>query len=1208
MIDPMMKLAVWFSRVYSEITSKTRFSTRVDLLTEVRTVSGKKVVPNGVYYSPMPIIGIQPLSIEDILAPHQETIQEIVKRSGLTSTSKKFTPDKLIREVIWKTAEYIHLLPASEDYHHSDAGGLLSHSLEVAKMALGEAYNSDLPAKTYPDLEILRRTRYFYAVFISALLHDIGKVFSDVRVFCVDNHIQWQPRLEPLTQWAVKHNVTSYRVEYVKGRGKRHERAASYVLSAVLTNEAKEYILGCQTDDIFAEIDDSITHYTERDGYINQALRRADSASTLKDIQGRHLKETGRREYSLSTHFIRATQQLTPEWTVNQKGSMMWVIGGDIYIAYPQAIIEIMEAIKSVGVNCPNDVNVVCNQMIEQHFIEPSDLQTRSAFWMSGDYTEDDAMKIQHDMVVGKKRAVWTSIVKLKSVHYAYGSLAIPQSMPGLLCLSKAGDMALYRKGELYIPVELKASDMHDRIKAEEAAAAAKAAQSKGQDPEQMAQMLAQLPDATRAQIQAMIDSQLPSSADNQSVAPSTSSASQANPPSGSTSTKSAGKSAGRSQKGAAKKVVQQKVSKQDTTAAANPAADAHQPAQVSADGQGNTLPAQTETVPTQELPGAQTDAEAQVENSSADVPLDFDYMGDLFDEYQQMMGGDELEVLSQDPAGHEQLNGNVPDGLPGSLLANQSSGSEADINHPAPAPEADPTSDTPVTTAEKSDEGSSKTGAVDKPIQQQNETRTQQAVTQQRANTPESSNDTVASDVAPRQAPPVKQHTPQELHDMAAKCTQWLWWCADERAAGVMCYRVEGEKVYLRLKLLSNRLMLKQREISYTLKACGMIDPIDPTEAPANQRYTVEFDTEHGREPHCLLNRKACDLMLMTPSQRKRVGVFASPSQKGSAAPVSTGDQDPAPARAGASRPAEQRSEPEMQELEVSPAPVKQPESAQDMEKPSRPEEASATPEAELPTAASATDVTEEAVSKVDTHPQEQPSHQQDAAPEEVVIEQVQANDEVSVGGNAASSELPVHDISPEAPGINPMHDTCPMSEPDNQQSADPDQDPGAEPKPTPAKKQKRRNKKLANALSPLPVEGETDALEVMNIARTTSPMAEPEHVHQQITTGHESESDADATAGINEAALETAFTPAGLHLTDMQELFANIDRYWHRKAEYQRERLVLEEEKATALEANYFARVTADALGFPIEEVAEYRRKIGDKWYYVIPNASKK
>ncbi|QJT36989.1 hypothetical protein E4188_22365 (plasmid) [Aeromonas media] len=1154
MIDPMMKMALLLSRVYSKITRKPNLSSRADLLTEVRTVSGRKVVPNGVYYSPMPIIGIQPLSIEDILAPHQDTITEIVKRSGLTSTSKKFTPNKLIREVIWNTAEYIHLLPASEDYHHSDAGGLLSHSLEVAKMALGEAYNSDLPAKTYPDLEILRRSRYFYAVFIAALLHDIGKVFSDVRVFCVDNHIQWQPRLEPLTKWAVRHNVSSYRVEYVKGRGKRHERAASYVLGAVLTDEAKEYILGCQTDDIFAEIDDSITHYTERDGYINQALRRADSASTLKDIQGRHLKETGRREYSLSTHFIRATQQLTPEWTVNQKGSMMWVIGGDIYIAYPQAIIEIIGAIKAVGVNCPHDVNVVCNQMIEQHFIEPSDLQTRSAFWMSGDYTEDDAKKIQHDMVVGKKRAVWTSIVKLKSVHYAYGSLAIPQSMPGILCLNKAGDMALYRKGDLYTPFELKSSDMHDRIKAAEAA---KAAKNKGQDPQQLAQMLAQLPDATRAQIQAMIDSQLPASSTSPSVEPTTSIAVVAPQPA---SSKSTGKGVARGQKDSSKKARASSSSPKTAGAAPSPAPEASQTPQGVAEASGNTMTAKTGGELTQTVTEAHADAIFQA--TCDDEQLDLSGLGNLldeYDEYAQMIEAGNNEQFPQGPSGHEQQNDHQP------------SASEPDIAKP----EAPDTSATPRREKQQGANRSPDAGVS-----------AQQPVKVAEVQVEKSSDDSVGSNAAHQQPAQAKQHSAQELHEMTTKCSQWLWWCADEREAGVMCYRVEGEKVYLRLKLLSNRLMLKQREISYTLKACGMIDPIDPTESPANQRYTIDFETERGIEPHCLLNRKACDLMLMTPSQRKRAGLFATPSQKGGVAPAPAGGQAPVPVQEHHSM------------------------SAMDMEKPERDGQLVEDAAGTSPAATSAADSVNESMSEAD-------SQQQDMSVSETDNHQQAAEESLQ------SSELPVTpDVDPvitssvaevdgslskadKQEGATLSHQ--PKSVPSDEVAATSMRDTGTtEPvtEATSPKKPKTRNKKLARVLLPIPAVGETDTQEVQRIARTPSPQEEQDRVGQ-VADAIKSEADTDETGGINKAALEM---PADLRLTDMQELFANIDRYWSRKAEYQRARLVLVDEKATALEASYFTRVTADALGFPIEEVAEFRQKIGDKWYYVIPNPPKK
>ncbi len=156
-----------------------------------------------------------------------------------------------------------------------------------------------------------------------------------------------------------------------------------------------------ETDNIMDEICAAISHYAEKDGYIHQSLRRADSASTLKDVQGRNLKETGRREYSLSSQFIKATQRLTPTWTYNKPGSMIWVVGGDVYIASPQAIVEIIGAIQDMKVSCPTDVNVVHNLMVEQHIIQSVDAQTRLTYWLPGEFTEDE---------VRKSSGIWLSL------------------------------------------------------------------------------------------------------------------------------------------------------------------------------------------------------------------------------------------------------------------------------------------------------------------------------------------------------------------------------------------------------------------------------------------------------------------------------------------------------------------------------------------------------------------------------------------------------------------------------------------------------------------------------------------------------------------------------------------------------------------------------------------------------------------------------
>ncbi len=440
---------------------------------EVKDLNGRRIEPHGVYYHPMPVIGIQPLSIDDILAPHSSRIKSICLRLALRKAHPRFNAEKMVEAVIRNVAEYIHLLPASENYHHESVGGLLAHSLEVAEVALGKALSSSLKPVSYPDLEQVRRERYLYAVFVAGLLHDIGKAFTDMRVFDLNNgNVVWEPRRMSLTKWARDNNVQTYRVEYIAGRNySDHERVPTYVMQSVLTDEAKEYLSNRQLDDFFFEIDQAIGHYMTSDGYINDALRHADSHSTLKDLTGRTLQETGRRENSLATNIVKTLRRLCATWSVNQEGGELWMIGGEVYLAFPKALEALTRAMRESNIKAPTDTQALYNIMTEQHIISNIDPDVRCSFWIPGDFTPEEATQLQRELLNRESRR-WMMLCRVKSVHYIYGESITPQSAAGVLCYTREGHIRLYQKHDLYRHVKIAPPDTEQSKKSSRPAAA----------------------------------------------------------------------------------------------------------------------------------------------------------------------------------------------------------------------------------------------------------------------------------------------------------------------------------------------------------------------------------------------------------------------------------------------------------------------------------------------------------------------------------------------------------------------------------------------------------------------------------------------------------------------------------------------------------------------------------------------------------------
>ncbi len=122
-----------------------------------------------------------------------------------------------IMPLILKFAGTVGSLPASENYHDLESGGLFRHSLKTA-------------LKLLEMLDVERQplgTAFFYQDhpkklmgFYLALTHDLGKCLSDVRVYIGQE--RWQPFSEALTSFVRRHKAESIDISFNRSRGQSH--------------------------------------------------------------------------------------------------------------------------------------------------------------------------------------------------------------------------------------------------------------------------------------------------------------------------------------------------------------------------------------------------------------------------------------------------------------------------------------------------------------------------------------------------------------------------------------------------------------------------------------------------------------------------------------------------------------------------------------------------------------------------------------------------------------------------------------------------------------------------------------------------------------------------------------------------------------------------------------------------------------------------
>lgn len=375
--------------------------------------------------------------------PFEQNQEEALKPRPAKKAGGKKTHelnfDTLFRQVAVNYIKYVHLLPASENHHHCDVGGLVRHSLEVALNSLRKAQHQVLPAIGHLDEEQARKPRWQYAAWLCGLLHDAGKVLYDMRVYDVDTGNDWNPYLSDLITWAHENGVSRYRVVWrPEHRHKKHENLSVTVLEWVLTPEAKAYLMD-NSDDLPIAINHALAHYGSSYGYLQGCLREADSASTEKDIQTQWHEMIGKRRYPLESALVNAMRRLRDNWLVNQPKGHVWIIGQDVYLSWPKTIQLIVQRLQEDKVDVPVNPSRILEILEERNLVRRlDDSVTYSMFTPSG-----------IEGVTGAERVIclaWPGLL--------YETMPIPRSVPGVLRLNNEGKSLEYKADGSVIEIE----------------------------------------------------------------------------------------------------------------------------------------------------------------------------------------------------------------------------------------------------------------------------------------------------------------------------------------------------------------------------------------------------------------------------------------------------------------------------------------------------------------------------------------------------------------------------------------------------------------------------------------------------------------------------------------------------------------------------------------------------------------------------------
>lgn len=386
---------------------------------------------DAVLHYPLKTASIPIVDVDILLNRHLVKIRQIERDVGLIVTGCEFNFIDLVENTIRSYIGYCHLIPASEMDHHQYIGGLLEHSLDVSLKSLQNAMSYMLDEMGLIDEDQARRPRYEFAAWVCGLLHDSGKIISNVQVIGSNGEI-WRPLSESIFDWAKRCGINEYTVVHQKERlNKDHETNSVHFLPLVLNEAAKNYLLGSH-DDLYSMITQTLVHYHSYKGYLFNAVRKADSDSTYEDYARVWLHDSSRQK-SITMGVVNAMQSLYLNWSVNRPGADLFVFNGQVFIASDRPINEVIKKCIDYGIKLPTSSKALISILLDKRVLSMiSDKSTYANLYL-GEYSEEDICQFTLTKNGPMSKVTPISVIMIEWPNFVIGDNPIPNNIFGAL-------------------------------------------------------------------------------------------------------------------------------------------------------------------------------------------------------------------------------------------------------------------------------------------------------------------------------------------------------------------------------------------------------------------------------------------------------------------------------------------------------------------------------------------------------------------------------------------------------------------------------------------------------------------------------------------------------------------------------------------------------------------------------------------------------
>ncbi|WP_301017922.1 MobH family relaxase [Thiothrix sp.] len=309
------------------------------------------------------------LPAAQLLQPHTKLLARIRTLAGVPDD---YWSD-IYQPLLDNFAAFVQQTPASEAHHHCCQGGMLTHSLQVMKLALESRKGKMLPPGAAAEAVNKQQHAWTYAVASAALLHDVGKPCSDQKLCLfdangLDTHSYWQPLHGALQSGY-------YQVQFVRDRQYRTHELLPPLLARQLTPAIALSWLQQDFPEVFKVWLAYLSGQDGTAGLLGQMVTEADMESVANDLMGVKAIHTQQipaaRAKPLSQRLLTGLRFLLDEkrLPLNHPGSAAFFDGQDLWLMSKRVMDELRTHLESEGqTGIPSD-NIRLMTELQQHGI-----------------------------------------------------------------------------------------------------------------------------------------------------------------------------------------------------------------------------------------------------------------------------------------------------------------------------------------------------------------------------------------------------------------------------------------------------------------------------------------------------------------------------------------------------------------------------------------------------------------------------------------------------------------------------------------------------------------------------------------------------------------------------------------------------------------------------------------------------------------------